>query len=68
MSKTYRNGSTSESIFCDTNLTKKIGALSPYEICECLGIYENRAVVKYKVSGTNNYKVGFAKYIPKGLQ
>lgn len=59
----YKNGSTREDIYADTALTKKIGSLSPYEQCDCFGVFENRAMVRYKVDGANNYKLGFAKWI-----
>lgn len=56
----YHNGSTREDIYANTNCTIKIGSLDPREICSCLGIFNNRPVVIYKVNGTNNYKTGFA--------
>lgn len=58
----YKNGSTREYIYADTSLTKQIGYLSPYEECDCFGIYKNRPMVRYKVDGTSNYKIGFAKW------
>lgn len=58
----YCNGSTREEIFSDTNLTKYVGYLSPYEECDCFGIFEERPMVRYKVDGTNNYKIGFCKW------
>lgn len=58
----YKNGSTREDIYADTSLTKKIGSLSPYEQCDCFGIFENRPMVRYKVDNSNNYKIGFAKW------
>lgn len=60
--KTYQNGSTSENVYADTNCTIKIGSLNPREKCDCFGIFNNRAVVKYKVGNTNNYKIGFCKW------
>lgn len=58
----YKNGSTKEIIFADSNLTKIIGSLAPYEECDCLGLFNERPIVRYKVTGTNNYKIGFAKW------
>ncbi len=58
----YKNGSTKEYIYSDTNLTKQIGYLSPYEQCDCFGIFNGRPMVRYKVDGTSNYKIGFAKW------
>ena len=54
--------STIENIYSDTNLTKKIGCLNPREECDCFGIFNNRPMVRYKVDGSNNYKIGFAKW------
>lgn len=62
MAKTYRNGSTVENVFADTNLTNKIGNLNKWEECECLDIVNGRYLVKYKVDGTSNYKCGFVAY------
>lgn len=56
----YKNGSTKEIIYADTALTKVIGSLSPYEECDCFGIFNNRPMVRYKIDGSNNYKIGFA--------
>lgn len=58
--RVYQNGSTRENIYADTSLTKKIGSLSPYEKCDCFGIFNGRPMVRYHVDGTNNYKIGFA--------
>ena len=58
----YINGSTIENIYADTSLTKKIGYLNPREECDCFGIFNNRPMVRYKVDGSNNYKIGFAKW------
>ena len=59
----YANGSTREIIYADTNCTDKVGSLDPYEKCDCFGIFNNRAMVRYKVNNTNNYKIGFAKWL-----
>lgn len=58
----YVNGSTIENIYADTSLTKKIGYLNPREECDCFGIFNNRPMVRYKVDGSSNYKIGFAKW------
>ena len=60
--KIYQNGSTEEIVYADTNCTVKIGSLNPREKCECYGIFNNRAVVRYKVDGTENYKIGYCKW------
>lgn len=61
--RVYQNGSTSENVYADTACTKKIGSLSPREACDCFGIFNNRAMVRYNVSGTSNYKIGFCKWL-----
>lgn len=61
--KVYQNGSTPETVYSDVNCTNKIGSLNRYEQCDCLGIFQNRAIVRYKIDNSNNYKVGFVKYL-----
>ena len=61
--KTYQNGSTSEIVYADTNCTKRIGSLNPRERCDCFGIFNDRAMVRYQVNGTNNFKIGFCKWL-----
>ena len=61
--RTYQNGSTSENVYADTDCTKKIGSLNPREECDCFGIFNDRAMVRYNVSGTSNYKIGFCKWL-----
>ena len=61
--RTYQNGSTTENVYADTACTKKIGSLSQREACDCFGIFNNRAMVRYNVSGTSNYKIGFCKWL-----
>lgn len=58
----YKNGSTREDVYADSNLTNKIGSLSPYEQCDCFGIFNDRPMVRYKIDGSNNYKIGFCKW------
>lgn len=61
--KTYQNGSTSENVYADTACTKKIGSLDPRERCDCFGIFNDRAMVRYQVGNTGNYKIGFCKWL-----
>ena len=60
--KVYQNGSTEETVYADTDCTVKVGSLNPRESCDCFGIFNDRAMVRYKVDGTNNYKIGFCKW------
>ena len=59
----YKNGSTTEIIYADTSLTKKIGSLNRYEQCYCHGIFNNRPLVRYEVGNTGRYKMGFARWL-----
>lgn len=62
--KIYKNGSTPEPVFADTDLKQPVGSLDRYEECECYGEFNGRAVVRYKINGTdNNYKIGFVKWL-----
>lgn len=61
--RSYCNGSTRENIYSDTACTNKIGSLDPWEKCDCFGEFNSRAMVRYHVNGTNNYKIGFAKWV-----
>lgn len=68
--KPYKNGSTPEKVYQDSNCIKVIGSLNPYEACDCLGEFTNGknervAVVMYTIDGSKpaDRKVGFVKYI-----
>ena len=61
--KVYKNGSTPEPVYADTNRTNKIGELNPYEQCDCFDTFENRAMVRYKVDNQDNYKMGFCEWL-----
>ena len=61
--KVYQNGSTRETVFQDINCKTPIGYLNPRETAECYGIIDNKAIVVYKIDGTNNKKVGFCKWL-----
>ena len=60
--RVYQNGSTSENVYADTDCTIKIGSLNPREKCDCFGIFNDRAMVRYKVDKIDNYKMGFCKW------
>ena len=63
MARKYVNGSTREDVYADTNCTVKIGSLDPREQCDCFGIFNGRAMVRYQVGKSGNYKIGFCKWI-----
>lgn len=60
--KTYKNGSTAETVYADTGKQTKIGSLDKQETCTCLAKINGMYLVKYKVNGTSRYKVGFVAY------
>lgn len=60
--KTYKNGSTAETIYADTGKKTRIGSLDKHETCTCLAKINGMYLVKYRVNGTSDYKVGFAAY------
>ena len=60
--RVYQNGSTIEPVYADINCTIKIGNLNKYEKCDCFGTFKNRAMVRYAVDNSTNYKIGFVKW------
>ena len=64
--KAYQNGSTKEYVYSTVNDCKagknSIGYLDKWEKCDCVGVAGGCYIVVYKITGTNNYKVGFVKY------
>lgn len=60
--KTYKNGSTAETVYADTAKKTKIGSLDPNEKCTCLAKIDGMYLVLYQVNGTSNYKCGFTVY------
>lgn len=59
----YENGKTKEIVYSDTDCKIKLGSLSPYEKCDCFGIFNGKAMVRYEVGNSGNYKIGFCKWI-----
>lgn len=67
MAKTYRNGSSTEICYKDSDFKTRTGSLDRYEVAECLGVVtnskgQNAYIVKYKITGSNNQALGFVKY------
>lgn len=61
--KTYRNGSTEEPVYADTDFSLQTGSLNPYEECYCTGRYGDAYHVLYKVDGTaDTWKTGYVRY------
>ncbi len=61
-SKTYKNGSTPETVYADTAKRKKVGSLDINETCYCLGKIDGMYLVLYKVNSTSVQKCGFVSY------
>lgn len=59
---TWKNGSTQEPVYADTKKKTQIGSLDVGESCDCLGTVGGMYIVKYKVNGTDTYKVGLVSY------
>lgn len=65
MPKTWKNGSTNETVYADVNCTKEIGLIYPRGEAECYGIKDGKYLVCYNIYNGNNVanrKVGFVKY------
>nr|DAR36331.1 MAG TPA: peptidase [Bacteriophage sp.] len=60
--KTYKNGSSSETVYADTAKKTVVGSLDKYETCVCLGKVDGMYLVVYEVNSTSNYKCGFVVY------
>ena len=59
---TYKNGSTVEPVYADSDCVDKIGELNKYESCTKIGTCGNKTIVIYPVDGTKKYKIGFVVY------
>lgn len=63
--KTWRNGSTNENVYADTDMTKKIGTIYPRGEADCYGVVDGKYLVCYNIYSGNtvvNRKTGFVKY------
>lgn len=61
--RTYANGSTREDCFSNWKCTNKIGSLDPWEKCDCFGEFNGKAMIRYKVSGKDDYKIAFCRWL-----
>lgn len=59
----YCNGSTREDCFSNWKCTNKIGSLDPWEECDCFGEFNGRAMIRYKVTGKDDYKIAFCRWL-----
>ena len=65
MPKTWKNGSTNEDVYADTDMTKKVGTIYPRGEADCYGIVDGKYLVCYNIYNGNtvaNRKTGFVKY------
>ena len=65
MPKTWKNGSTNEDVYADTDMTKKIGTIYPRGEADCYAIVDGKYLVCYNIYSGNtvaNRKTGFVKY------
>lgn len=60
--KTYKNGSTTETVYADTAKQTVIGSLDKNESCTCPAKVDGMYLVIYKINGTDHYKCGFVSY------
>lgn len=60
--KTYKNNSSTQTVYADTGKATTVGSLDPNETCECLGKIDNMYLVQYKVNGSTDFKIGFVTY------
>ena len=59
----YCNGSTPETVYSDTNCSIQLGTLNRHETCDGFGEFNGRAMVRYQVGNSGNYKIGFCKWL-----
>lgn len=58
----WKNGSTEETVYKQSDLKEKIGSLSPKESAKCYGKQGSGYIVVYDLDSTDKHKVGFVKY------
>ena len=64
--KTWKNGTTPETVYGDVKCTEEIGTIYPQEYAECFGIMQGKYIVAYYITDEEgkvlNRKVGFVEY------
>ena len=59
----WKNGSTDEPVYKDTDRTVKTGSMNPYEEAECVGRYGDSYLISYKLDDTaDDWAVGYVEY------
>lgn len=65
--KSFKNTSGKTlNVYADSKLREKIGSLFAGSSCVCIGEIDGKAILRYKVTATGAYKVGFTDYV-KGI-
>lgn len=59
---TWKNGSTEETVYEQSNLKEEVGTINEYESASCYGKCGSGYITVYKLDGTSDYKVGFVEY------
>lgn len=66
VAKSWKNGTTNETVYSDLSCTTKIGTIYPQEYAECFAIIDGKYLVCYyvtdKTGKVTDRKVGFVKY------
>lgn len=66
LAKTWKNGTTNETVYSDLSCTEKIGTIYPGEYADCYARINGKYLVCYFVTNLSNQvidrKVGFVKY------
>lgn len=66
VAKTWKNGTTNETVYSDLSCTEKIGTIYPGEYADCYARINGKYLVCYFVTNSSNQvvdrKVGFVKY------
>lgn len=58
----WKNGSTKETVYTQSNLADKIGTINVKESADCYGKKGSGYIVVYDLDGTSKHKAGFVKY------
>ena len=65
--KNFKNTSGKDlEVYCDSSLKTKVGTIYKNSTCKALGVVDGKVIVKYKVTSTGSYKVGFVNFA-KGI-
>lgn len=64
--KSWKNGTTNETVYSDLECTKSVGVIYPQEYADCYGIIDGKYLLVYYITDKNGNvtgrKAGFVKY------